>query len=104
MKKPDSPNQQISGWWISLSEEESAIITEGLEEAGFSADPTGLKSFLIEFFTNEEPIGAEHVPPVSDIITDHLKEFLIRNPQATEAAMKFAGRTVEGLIRKIRRK
>lgn len=90
---------QISGYFISFTPEEKSAIDEGLQEEGYSQDSDGLKEFILDSLTGEEPEPRPQKPSR----TGKLEQFILENPETVARLVQGAGglyKTVVGSMQK----
>lgn len=95
-------NNEISGIFISLTEQESSIIFQFLENEGYESSAGGVKNYLLdcmysELEENEKTGNETNKEKNKSEIYDKLKQFISENPET----VNFYKNAVGGLIKNI---
>lgn len=88
-------NSIKSGYFIELSDKESALVTEYLSEYDYPTGPEGIKKMLMDVVKDDMLGDLDEDAPESPIVTA-----LRENPEMVMGAGKFVGSIVKDFLAK----
>lgn len=101
------PSKQLSGMWISFTDEEYRTIMEALEALGYPPDVSGCKQFLLESITEQSCDGEDYAQPgptISQRLGSMLVQYLEQNPELASQARAAADTLAARILSRIKQK
>lgn len=92
-------SNQITGFFLSFSDEEMNDVKRRLELFGYKPDGEGLKKLVVESLCDMEE-GEEEPASPTDAVIGHVRDYLEKNPE--QVMMGIAA--VKGLANMLKRK
>lgn len=102
--RPTMSSKQISGAFISLTNEENDILFTFLENAGYKKDAKGIKEYIFDciFSELEENTNSNDTTDKeknNSEIYDKIKQYINENPETVEFYKSLIGNAVSSILK-----